>query len=155
MKHGSGSQSCLDNILVSFCFAFLCLFLLCSCLKALTVGLQSLQPPYVTGRRKIDVLLCSLYVQHQRGNIFVSLSLSLSLHSRAHWYNNILSWRIPPIRSLWKLLSQSPGLIKCIFLNPFFCIGDINRDTLYIYSPSSEHRKYYSVTMHRIQLYQL
>lgn len=94
---------------------------------------------YVMGRRKIDVLLCSLYIQHRRGgNIFVSFSLSL--HNRVHWYNNLLSWQISPVRSLWKLRSQSPGLIKCTVFNPFLILGK-STETLNIYSPSSEHRK--------------
>lgn len=87
---------------------------------SLTAQLQSLQPHYVTGGRKIDMLLCSLYIQHWRaGNIFVSPSLS-----HCSLVYNMLSGRIPPIRSLWKLLCQSSGLIKCIyFLIHFTCWG--------------------------------
>lgn len=49
---------------------------------SLTAQLQSLQPHYVTGGRKIDVLLCSLYIQHWRGgNIFVSPSLTGIQHA--------------------------------------------------------------------------
>jgi len=64
-------------LLLGFPLFFFTLFLW---LNPLTVGLQSLQPHYVTGRRKIDVLLCSLYIQHRRDeHLFVSYSLSLSL----------------------------------------------------------------------------
>lgn len=78
---------------------------------SLAAQLQSLQPHYVTGGRKIDVLLCSLYIQHRRGgNIFVSPSLS-----HCSLVYNMISGRIPPMRSLWKLLCQSSDLIKCIF----------------------------------------
>ncbi len=45
-------------------------------------------------------------------------------HSHCSLVYNMLSGRIPPIRSLWKLLCQSSGLIKCIyFLIHFTCWG--------------------------------
>jgi len=97
-------------------------------------------------------MCCCVHCTYSIGgmNIYLfltlSLSLSLSLHNRVHWYNNLLSWRIPP------------------FFSPISCFGEINREQLNIYLPSSLHRKYYSVIihrkyysviMHRIQQYQL
>jgi len=84
-------------------------------------------------------MCCCVHCTYSIGgmNIYLFLTLSLSLHNRVHWYNNLLSWRIPP------------------FFSPISCFGEINREQLNIYLPSSLHRKYYSVIMHRIQQYQL
>lgn len=156
MKHESGTYSSLDNIVVSFtCLPLsFALILWLKPLWQLSFNLFSLTV-WQAGER---LMCCCVHCTYSTGGveIYLFLFLSLSLHNGGSSlvYNMLSRW-IPPIRSLWKLLSQSSGLIKCIFFNPFLMLREVNRGTLNIYSPFSEHRKYYSVIVHRIQQYQL
>ncbi len=99
---------------------------------SLTAQLQSLQPHYVTGGRKIDMLLCSLYIQHWRGgNTFVSPSLSLFTGiQHALWTDTTYKVLVKTALSvLWPYKMH-------IFFNPFHMLGKVNRGTWNIYSPS-------------------